>query len=94
MSPMVMMCGTLVCIWISTSMEQEFEVTTHYQRRPQLRDPADEMVLEAAANAQAHAIVTYNLRDFGPAKLFGIPVLNPEQTFQHFGLTVTRSSKP
>jgi hypothetical protein len=25
-----------------------------------------------------------NLRDFGPAKLFGIPVLNPEQSFQHF----------
>lgn len=69
-------------------------VTTHYQWRPQLRDPADEMVLEAAANAQAHAIVTYNLRDFGPAKLFGIPVLNPEQTFQHFGLAVTRSSTP
>ena len=69
-------------------------VTTHYQWRPQLRDPADEMVLEAAANAQAHAIVTYNLRDFGPAKLFGIPVLNPEQTFQHFRLTVTRSTEP
>ena len=69
-------------------------VTTHYQWRPQLRDPADEMVLEAAANAQAQAIVTYNLRDFGPAKLFGIPVLNPEQTFQQFHLTVQRSSKP
>ncbi|MBK9574009.1 MAG: PIN domain-containing protein [Rhodoferax sp.] len=61
-------------------------VTTHYQWRPQLRDPCDEMVLEAAANAQAQAIVTYNLRDFGPAKLFGIPVLNPEQTFQQFNL--------
>ena len=69
-------------------------VITHYQWRPQLRDPADEMVLEAAANAQAHAIVTYNLRDFGPAKLFGIPVLNPEQCFQHFRLTVTRSTQP
>jgi putative PIN family toxin of toxin-antitoxin system len=69
-------------------------VLTHYQWRPQLRDPADEMVLEAAANAQAHAIVTYNLRDFGPAKLFGIPVLNPEQIFQHFRLTVTRSTQP
>ena len=69
-------------------------VSTHYQWRPQLRDPSDEMVLEAAANAQAHAIVTYNLRDFGPAKLFGIPVLNPEQTFQHFGLSVTRKPIP
>lgn len=69
-------------------------VTTHYQWRPQLRDPADEMVLEAAANVQAHAIVTYNLRDFGPAARFGVPVLNPEQTFEHFHLTVTRSTAP
>jgi predicted nucleic acid-binding protein len=59
-----------------------------------LRDPADEMVLEAAANAQAQAIVTYNLRDFGPAKLFGIPVLNPEQTFKQLDIRITRSSKP
>ena len=66
-------------------------VTTHYQWRPQLRDPSDEMVLEAAANAQAAAIVTYNLRDFQPAKLFGIPVLNPEQTFRQFQLTLYRS---
>ena len=69
-------------------------VMTHYQWRPQLRDPADEMVLEAAAHAQANAIVTYNLRDFGPAKLFGIPVLNPEQTFQHFRLKAIRSTQP
>ncbi|MEN9435452.1 MAG: hypothetical protein RIR09_107 [Pseudomonadota bacterium] len=69
-------------------------VTTHYQWRPQLRDPSDEMVLEAAANVQAHAIVTYNLRDFGPARLFGIPVLNPEQTFQQFKLFVKRSIEP
>jgi len=69
-------------------------VMTHYQWRPQLRDPADEMVLEAAANAQAQAIVTYNLRDFGPAKLFGIPVLKPEQCFQHFRLNLIRSTQP
>ena len=68
--------------------------TTHYQWRPQLRDPADEMVLEAAANTQAQAIVTYNLRDFGPAKLFGIPVLNPEKTFKDFHIPVLRSHKP
>ncbi len=69
-------------------------VTTHYQWRPQLRDPSDEMVLEAAANAQAQAIVTYNLRDFGPAKHFGIAVLNPEQSFQQFHLSAQRSIKP
>jgi putative PIN family toxin of toxin-antitoxin system len=65
-------------------------VTTHYQWRPQLRDPADEMVLEAAVNAQSHAIVTYNLRDFSPALRFGIPVLNPQQTFRQFGLKAKR----
>lgn len=69
-------------------------VKTHYQWRPQLRDPADEMVLEAAANARAQAIVTYNLRDFVPAQLFGIPVFNPEQTFRQFKLSVKRSFKP
>lgn len=67
-------------------------VTTHYQWRPQLRDPADEMVLEAAVNAQANAIVTYNLRDFKPAQRFGILVLNPEQTFKQF--TLNRSHAP
>jgi predicted nucleic acid-binding protein len=64
----------------------------HYQWRPQLRDPADEMVLEAAVNAQANAIVTYNLRDFKPAQQFGILVLNPEQTFKQF--TLQRSLAP
>lgn len=63
-------------------------VSTHYQWRPQLRDPSDEMVLEAAVNASAEAIVTYNLRDFTPAKSFGILVLNPEQTFRHFQLRI------
>lgn len=61
-------------------------VTTHYQWRPQLRDAADEMVLEAAVNAQANAIVTYNLRDFKPAQRFGVLLLNPEQTFRQFSL--------
>lgn len=62
-------------------------VATHYQWRPQLRDPADEMVLEAAVNAQANAIVTYNVRDFKPAQRFGILVLNPQQSFQTFHLS-------
>ena len=66
-------------------------VTTHYQWRPQLKDPSDEMVLEAAANAHADAIVTYNLRDFQPAQRFGLAVLNPEQTFTRFNLHPTRS---
>ncbi len=66
-------------------------VLTHYQWRPQLRDPADEMVLEAAANARVDVLVAYNLRDFVPAKRFGIRVLTPEQTFNHFDLAIARN---
>jgi putative PIN family toxin of toxin-antitoxin system len=36
----------------------------HWQVRPQLSDPADELVLEAAINGQAESIVTFNLRHF------------------------------
>src|ERR1700760_1935955 len=35
--------------------------------RPQLRDPGDELVLEAAVNGTADAIVTFNRRDYLPA---------------------------
>jgi predicted nucleic acid-binding protein len=53
-------------------------VETHFMWRPQLRDPADELVLEAAVNGQADAIVTFNLRDFGDAPArFGIDMLRP-----------------
>ncbi len=53
-------------------------VETHFLWRPRLRDPADEMVLEAAVNGQANAIVTFNQRDYGSTpKDFGIEVLLP-----------------
>jgi predicted nucleic acid-binding protein len=48
-------------------------VRTHFLWRPQLHDPDDEMVLEAAVNGQAGMLVTFNLRDFGSApSRFGI----------------------
>ncbi|MFL5121147.1 MAG: putative toxin-antitoxin system toxin component, PIN family [Microvirga sp.] len=51
--------------------------------RPQLRDPGDELVLEAAANGRADAIVTFNRRDFvGVAQRFGIEVLLPRQALE------------
>ena len=51
--------------------------------RPQLRDPADEMVLETAINGVADGLVSFNLRHFGgPAKRFGIPVFLPQQALR------------
>ncbi|MGZ4969780.1 MAG: putative toxin-antitoxin system toxin component, PIN family [Methylobacter sp.] len=52
-------------------------VHLHYLWRPQLRDPADEMVLETALNGHAEALVTLNIADFAPASHFRLPVLTP-----------------
>ncbi len=53
-------------------------VLVDYLWRPQLRDAGDELVLEAAVNGRADAIVTFNRRDYGAApSQFGIEVLSP-----------------
>jgi putative PIN family toxin of toxin-antitoxin system len=52
-------------------------VHLHYLWRPQLRDPADEMVLETALNGRADALVTLNVGDFNAAANFRLPVLTP-----------------
>ncbi len=53
-------------------------VEVHFQWRPQSRDPNDEMVLEAAINGEADALVTYNIQDFAEAgERFRISVLRP-----------------
>jgi putative PIN family toxin of toxin-antitoxin system len=58
-------------------------VTPFFLWRPQLRDPADEHVLEAAVNGRADAIVTFNRRHFrAAATRFGIAVLNPGEALR------------
>ena len=55
-------------------------VEIRYLWRPQLSDANDEMVLEAAINGQADAIVTHNRRDFEKAAArFGISVQSPAE---------------
>ena len=69
-----------VGIFIDAVLAMIEPVETHFIWRPQLRDPADEFVLEAAVNRQSTAIVTFNRRDFGgvPAG-FGINVVRPAE---------------
>lgn len=46
--------------------------------RPALRDPDDDMVLEAAVNGAADTVVTFNRRDFVQgARTFGLETLTP-----------------
>jgi putative PIN family toxin of toxin-antitoxin system len=59
------------------------EVHPSYLWRAQLRDPDDDMVLEAAINGRADAIITFNARDFGVIpERFGIRVITPGQALK------------
>jgi putative PIN family toxin of toxin-antitoxin system len=58
-------------------------VQSFFRWRPQLRDPGDEMVLEAAVNGRASAIVTFNEKDLREArKSFGINVVRPGEALR------------
>ncbi len=52
-------------------------VDISFRTRPVLSDPADEMVLEAALNGGAEAIVTHNVKDFRPAFQLGVTIITP-----------------
>ena len=58
-------------------------VQMHFRWRPQLHDPSDELVLEAAVNGRASAIVTFNEKDLREAWLsFGIEVIRPGEALR------------
>lgn len=67
-------------VFLSAVIAMAEPVETHFLWRPQLRDSDDEMVLEAAGNGRADAIVTFNIRDFGTApSRFAVELLLPRQ---------------
>jgi putative PIN family toxin of toxin-antitoxin system len=67
-----------VDIFVTAVIAMAEPVETHFLWRPQLRDPGDEMVLEAAVNGRADALITFNARDYGEAPgHFGVELLLP-----------------
>ena len=72
--------GRQVEIYLNAIVAMAEPVLTHFLWRPQLRDPDDEMVLEAAVNGRADSLVTFNVRDYGTAaSRFGVEVLLPRE---------------
>jgi predicted nucleic acid-binding protein len=69
-----------VDIFVNAVIGMAEPVETHFLWRPQLHDPGDEMVLEAAVNGRADALVTFNVRHFGmvPSQ-FGVAILLPRE---------------
>lgn len=57
-------------------------VKAFFRWRPQLRDPGDELVLEAAVNGQANCIVTFNESHLREARNFGVEVMRPGEALR------------
>jgi predicted nucleic acid-binding protein len=75
-----------VDIFIDAVVAMAEPVDTHFLWRPQLSDPDDEMVLEAAINGRADVLVTFNLRDFGKVSArFGVELLLPRDALGRIG---------
>ncbi len=69
-----------VDIFVTAAIAMAEPVETHFLWRPQLRDANDEMVLEAAVNGRAGALITFNVRGYGnvPSR-FGVDLLLPRE---------------
>lgn len=67
-----------VGIFVDAVLAMVEPVESYFMWRPLLRDPADEMAVEAAVNGRASATVTFNQRNFDVVpRQFGIEVLRP-----------------
>lgn len=74
--------ATEVGLYVDGLIAMAEPVKTYFRWRPQLRDPGDELVLEAAVNGQADAIVTFNESHLREARNFGVEVLRPAEVLR------------
>lgn len=72
-----------VGIYVDSLIGLAEPVRAFFRWRPQLRDPGDELVLEAAVNGRADAIVTFNESHLREARRsFGIEVIRPAEALR------------
>jgi putative PIN family toxin of toxin-antitoxin system len=73
--------------FVQTAISLMEPITTYFLWRPQLNDPNDEMVLEAAVNGGVSVLVTFNKRHFGTvSNRFGIETLTPAEAIKRMKL--------
>jgi putative PIN family toxin of toxin-antitoxin system len=73
--------GDLLDYFCSIAKQQDI----HYLWRPYLKDPKDDLILEAAVAGGCGAIITYNRRDFRGAEKFGVRILTPAEFLRRMG---------
>ena len=66
---------------VSQSVRKE----VYFLWRPFLRDPKDDMILEAAIASRAKYIITFNLKDFQGVSNFDIFALTPKMFLKEIG---------
>jgi putative PIN family toxin of toxin-antitoxin system len=65
-------------------------VPLHFVWRPQLKDPADEMVLDTAVNGRADRLATFNVRHLRDAAMeFGIRANRPGEVLRELRGAIT-----
>lgn len=76
-----------VLVFVDGLLSLAEPVQQYFRWRPQLSDPGDELVLEAAVNGRAEAIVTFNEKHLRAARTsFGIDVLRPGEALRRLEL--------
>jgi putative PIN family toxin of toxin-antitoxin system len=76
-----------VMVFVDGLLSMAEPVQQYFRWRPQLRDPGDELVLEAAVNGRAEAIVTFNEKHLREAQTsFGIEVFRPGEALRRLEL--------
>ncbi len=66
--------------------QQSIQSPIYYLWKPILKEPKDDMVLEIAVAFSVDFIVTYNVKDFYPARTFGIEIASPKDILVKTGV--------